>query len=153
VERTLVADKGVLAGYDFGVTWDEVKKNRPKGVTEAFDDTHQLRFDDPDHLGENGFYVGFGFAADGGCRSIGASVFGNEKNKPAVAKVFTDLSDGYMKKYGTTECRSSKDTGYTTRRCTWEASGTRPRTELWIQQFNDTAMSDHVEVSLSRAAD
>src|SRR5512146_693585 len=80
IMTNLFQAQGVLGGYDFGTSWDDIKAKHADVFEVRDDDFKQLRRDVGDNAGSNGYFIGFVLDGSGKVTSFNASINGKEQN-------------------------------------------------------------------------
>lgn len=136
VNRVIFQDTGVIAGYDFGMKWDDIKAKHDEVFEVRDDEFKQLRRKSLFHnAGDNGYFIGFGFDKAGGVDQFDVTVSGaNSATLATVAKVHDQLLAKYEGEYGPGDCTgSTKDT--TSMTCTWSGE---TRVKLSMHKLADS---------------
>lgn len=128
--------EGVLGGYDFGDSWEEIKAN-PNEVFEVRDDDFkQLRRDVGDNAGSNGYFIGFALDGAGKVTSISASINGKEQNSVAVRALLDDVIAHFDKTVGNGSCMQIANNQDNSSTCRWETPG-KPQVEVSYHEMRD----------------
>ncbi|MCA9654784.1 MAG: hypothetical protein H6712_30610 [Myxococcales bacterium] len=134
VDKNLFGRGGVLGGYEFGDSWDEIKKS-PDEVYEVRDEAgfEQLRRKVSDNAGQDGYFLGFGLEG-GKVTSLHASVNGTQQNAVTVRMLVDDAIAYFDAMIGNGHCSSSPD-GNT--HCDWREQPGKPRATLRYMTFDE----------------
>ncbi|MBL9025533.1 MAG: hypothetical protein JNL21_25280 [Myxococcales bacterium] len=146
ITEVLFPSKGLLAGYDFGDSWQDIKAKPPEHFAVRDDDTKQLRRDVGDNAGSNGYYVGFGLDDAGKVKSLSVHISGKKQNAVTVRALLDDVIAHYDKTIGGGRC-SRTGTKDNSSNCSWEAPG-KPRIRVTYHEMLDL-QSGSLEVSLT----
>ncbi len=120
VNSVLFPDSGVVAGYEFGATWEDIKSDHNEAFEVRDDGFKQLRRKSLFHnAGDNGYFVGFGFDESNGVDSFDVSINGaNPDTLKQVLQVHDQLRSKYEGEYGPGDCTGSGGDTISTR-CSW----------------------------------
>jgi hypothetical protein len=146
ITEVLFPSKGLLAGYDFGDSWQDIKAKPPEHFAVRDDDTKQLRRDVGDNAGSNGYYVGFGLDDAGKVKSLSVRISGKKQNAVTVRALLDDVIAHYDKTIGKGRCTRA-GTKDNSSNCSWEAPG-KPRVRVTYHEMLDL-LSGSLEVSLT----
>lgn len=127
--------EGVLGGYDFGDSWEDIKANHNEVFEVRDDSSKQLRRDVGENAGSNGYYIGFGLDDAGKVTSLNASISGKEQNAVAVRALLDDVIAHFDKTIGGGSCTrtGTKDNSSS---CRWETPG-KPRVQVSYHEMLD----------------
>lgn len=150
VNRVLFKDSGVVGGYDFGVTWEEIKANHDDVFEVRDDGVEQLRRKSLFHnAGENGYFVGFAFDDDGGVERFSVTLSGANADTIAEAySVHEQLRSKYESEYGPGTCSAQPGEGTSGISCRWS----HPLSiELGMSKLEDST-TGWVDVRISKSS-
>lgn len=129
-------DRGVLGGYDFGDSWDTIKKDHDP-IYKVRDEAsfEQLRRDLSDP-GEEGFFITFHLDDAKKVKSLGASIYGSKQNAVTVRAIFDDVIAHFDKKMGEGRCGKVPNAEGNSTSCDWAEPG-KPRVHVLYLQYKD----------------
>lgn len=139
VKKKLFQDKGLLGGYDVGVSWEDVKKDHDPDLKVRDEEGFwQLRYD-LSEPGDDGFFINFPLDKDKKVTGLSASIYGREANRVVVAQIFRDLIDKYDAERGPGRCSTAPVPGSkaTATDCDWPAKGEKPSVHINHLQMDD----------------
>ncbi len=129
-------DRGVIAGYDFGDSWDTIKKDHdPLYKLRDEKGFEQLRRDLSDP-GSEGFFVTFKLDGDNKVKGLGASVYGSKQNAVTVRMILDDAMAHYDKTIGKGRCGRIPGGEGNSTSCDWATPG-KPRVHLMYLEYKD----------------
>jgi hypothetical protein len=136
VKTQFFTEKGAFAGYDFGDSWEDVKKKHD-AIYKVRDEKgfEQLRRDLSDP-GSEGYYLGFSFDKDGKMTSLGGSVYGSQQNAVTVRMILDDAIEHYDKTIGKGRCTKVPGGQGNSTTCDWAAPG-KPRVHAMYLEYTD----------------
>ena len=135
IDAVLFPTKGVLGGYDFGDSWEDIKAKHDEVFEVRDDDFKQLRRDVGDNAGSNGYFIGFGLDDAGKVKSLSASISGKKQNAVTVRAILDDVIAHYDKTIGQGRCRRT-GTDNNSSSCRWENAG-KPKVEVMYLEMSD----------------
>lgn len=149
IESVLFPSKGVLGGYDFGDSWDDIKAKHDDVFEVRDDENKQLRRDVGENAGSNGYFIGFTLDDAGKVESLGVNISGKKQNAVTVRVLLDDVIAHYDKTIGNGTCRKAgTDTNSST--CSWETPG-KPRVDVRYLEMRDP-LSGSLDVTLKPPA-
>ena len=146
IEEVLFPSKGVLGGYDFGDSWEDIKANHDSVFELRDDDFKQLRRDVGDNAGSNGYFIGFALDEAGKVESFKASVNGKEQNAITVREMLDQVISHYDKTIGNGGCLPTSGSDNSSS-CSWESPG-KPRVEIMYHEMRDP-ISSSINITIS----
>jgi hypothetical protein len=135
IAKVLFPTEGVLGGYDFGDSWEDIKAKHDEVFEVRDDDFKQLRRDVGDNAGSNGYFIGFQLDAAGKVESFEASISGKEQNAVTVRALLDDVIAHYDKTIGDGSCTRT-GAGGNSSSCSWESPG-KPKVEVMYLEMRD----------------
>lgn len=148
VKSKLFPDKGLLGGYDVGVSWDDVKKGHDPDLKVRDEEGFwQLRYD-LGSPGDDGFFINFPLDKDKKVTGLSAAIYGREANRVVVAQIFRDLVDKYDTERGQGRCSTAPVSGSksTATNCDWPGKDGKPGVHLSHLQMDDIK-TGHLDIS------
>ena len=145
VMSKVFTDQGVVGGYDFGDSWDKVKKNHDDVFKVRDDDFKQLRRPVSDNAGDNGYFIGFQLDDAGKIKSFDVSISGGKQNAVTVRKLLDDIIAKYDKSHGKGSC-SPTGTGNSST-CTWPGGKDEGRVEVRYLEM-DEPIRGHINIQI-----
>jgi hypothetical protein len=150
IDSVLFPTKGVLGGYDFGDSWDDIKAKHDDAFVVRDDDFKQLRRDVGDNAGSNGYFIGFGLDGAGKVNSLSANISGKKQNAVTVRVMLDDVIAHYDKTIGNGKCgKTGTDTNSST--CRWETPG-KPRVTVRYLEMRDP-ISGSLDITIEPPAE
>jgi len=135
VMSKVFTDKGVVGGYDFGDSWDEVKKKHDDVFKVRDDDIKQLRRPVSDNAGDNGYFIGFHLDKQNKIKSFDVHISGNKQNAVTVRKLLDDIIARFDKSHSKGSC--SRTGRKNSSHCTWPEGKDKGRVELTYLEMDD----------------
>jgi hypothetical protein len=146
IDKVLFPSEGVLGGYDFGDSWEDIKAKHDEVFEVRDDEFKQLRRDVGENAGSNGYFIGFKLDSAGKVTGFDASVSGKEQNAVAVRALLDDVIAHYDKTIGNGSCmRIGNDNNSSS--CSWESPG-KPRVEVMYNEMRDP-ISGSIHLTIS----
>lgn len=148
VNEVLFPEKGVIGGYDFGVTWDEIQDDHNKVFkVRDDDDIKQLRRKVSDNAGSNGYFIGFTFGTDGGAESFHVSINGSKQNAVTVRKLLDEVIDRYDAQIGPGSCHAMGEGASIS--CHWV--GSELDVDLMYYDLDSDPVSGGIDLNVRKA--
>ena len=139
-------DRGALAGYDFGDSWEKIKKEHdPKLKLRDEKGFEQLRYD-LSSPGDNGFFISFGLEGGDKVKSLGASIYGRKQNAVTVRRILDDVIAHFDKTVGQGSCAKSGGPGNSSS-CDWPARAGKPGAHVDYLEMSDPIWG-HLEIRI-----
>lgn len=137
-DAVVFPSEGVIGGYDFGDSWDDVKAKH-NDVFEVRDEAgfEQLRRKVGDNAGVNGYFIGFRLDDAGKIQGFSVSLNGESQNAVLVRKTLDDMIARYDVLLGPGSCYKIGDGPDNSTACDWPEVPGQPRVDLMYYENHD----------------
>jgi hypothetical protein len=127
--------KGVVADYDFGDSWDDVKKKHDDVFKVHDDDIKQLRRRVSDNAADNGYFIVFRLDKQNKIEGFDVSITGSKQNAVTVRKLLDDIIAKYDKSHGNGGCGPVGEGNSSS--CSWPGSKDKGSVEASYLEMSD----------------
>lgn len=143
-EMLVKPTRGLIAGFDIGDSWDQIKASHDPRYTVRDDSSQQLRRDLSDP-GTNGFFVDFGVdPSTKKITRISVQVYGDRPNAAAVDRVAQDFVAKFDAQFGKGSCDGTRDERAPGIDCKWGPDKSAP-----LASTHNFILKDYGSASLS----